>query len=95
MTVLAGSRYANSSVVTVVAPDTFGGGDISVIVPGMGQPYTFQYTSYQVIAGDRIDNIAFQHLGNAALWWAIANVNPEVLWWDDLTPGTILRIPAT
>ena len=92
--ILQGSRYVANTVVTVAAPATFGGGDISVIVPGAGQPYTFQYTDYQVVAGDRIDNIAYRYFGNATLWWQIANVNPEVLYWDDLMPGTVIRIPA-
>ncbi len=93
--ILQGSRYASSTIATVTAPATFGGGDISVILPGAGQPYSFQYTSYQVVDGDRIDDIAYKYLGNAGLWWSIANINPEVLWWDDLTPGIIIRIPAS
>lgn len=94
MAILANSRYINSTVMTVVAPAAFGGGDISVIVPSMQQPFSFKYVSHQVVAGDRIDTIANQYYGDATSWWRIADANPSQLWWDDLTLGTVLRIPV-
>ncbi len=56
---------------------------------------TFSYTTYHVTASDRIDLIAFAFLGDATQWWRIANANPEVLFWDELPIGTLLRIPVT
>ena len=90
MAIIAGSRYADSKVATVVK----GGKDVSVIVPGMQKPFSFNYTSYQVVEGDRIDNIAYQYYGDPLLWWRIGDANPQVLFWDSLTPGIILRIPV-
>ena len=34
----------------------------------MQQPFSFKYTSYQVVEGDRIDNIAYQYYGDPLLW---------------------------
>jgi nucleoid-associated protein YgaU len=56
---------------------------------------TFSYTTYRVTASDRIDLIAFAFLGDATQWWRIASANPEVLFWDELPVGTLLRIPVT
>jgi nucleoid-associated protein YgaU len=56
---------------------------------------TFSYTTYRVNASDRVDLIAFAFLGDATQWWRIANANPEVLYWDNLPIGTLLRIPVT
>lgn len=55
---------------------------------------TFQYTLYIVNAADRIDNVASAFLGDATQWFKIAQVNPEVLNFFNLQPGTILRIPV-
>ena len=94
MAILPNSRYVDSLVATVVAPETFGGGDISVIVPSMQQPFSFRYISHLVVAGERIDTIASQYYGDATSWWRIADGNPGILYFDDLAPGTLLRIPV-
>ena len=86
-------RYASSSVVTIEAPDEFGGGDVAVVVPSQAVAYSFSYVAYQVRIGDRIDSLAYQFYTDATLWWRIAQANPEILWWDDLTPATVIRIP--
>lgn len=91
--ILPNSRYANSTVVTLEAPANFGGGDIAVIVPSAATAYSFSYVTYQVKIGDRIDALSYQFYTDATLWWRIAQANPEILFWDDLTPGTVIRIP--
>ena len=88
------SRYANSTVLTVTAPDTFGGGHIAVIVPGIQKPFSFRYISHLVITGERIDTLAYQYYGDAHMWWRIADANPGIMWFDDVAPGTVLRIPV-
>lgn len=88
--ILPGSRYADS---TVAAVDK-GGTNVAVIVPGAQNAYSFSYVGHTVTIGERIDGIAFQYYNDATLWWRIADANPEMLWWDGLEPGTILRIPA-
>ena len=87
------SRYANSALATIEAPAVFGSGDVSVIVPGQATAYSFTYVTYQTRIGDRIDGLAYQFYTDATLWWRIAQANPEILWWDNLTPGTVIRIP--
>ena len=49
---------------------------------------------YEVIQGDRIDNLAFNHLGDSRLWWVIADLNPDI---DPmrLVGGTTLKLPRT
>ena len=93
MPVLASSRYAGSTVITVIAPDAFGGGDIPVIVPGVQKPYTFRYVTHQFSVGDRIDTLAYQYYSDATLWWRIADANPAILYWDDVATSTLIRIP--
>jgi nucleoid-associated protein YgaU len=88
--IFANSRYANS---TVAAVDK-GGSDVAVIVPSAQKPFSFAYVNHQVITGERIENIAYQYYTDAESWWRIADANPEILFWDDITPGIVLRIPS-
>lgn len=88
--IIGGSRYQNSPVVTVVK----GSQDVSVIVPSEQVPFSFNYISHMVAQGDRIDNISFQYYGDPTLWWRVADANPEVMYYDSLVTGSILRIPV-
>lgn len=87
--ITATSRYA-SSAVTLVEDDR--GLHQSVNIPApTDRAITFTY--YQVEATDRIDMLAFRLYGTGQFWWVLADANPEILDWQNLTPGTILRIP--
>jgi hypothetical protein len=53
----------------------------------------FNFTYHSIRDGERIDLTADRFLGDASNWWTIADVNPERLWWGDLPPGTVIRVP--
>lgn len=84
------SRYANSTLVTDTKPD---GTNIIVITPSDAVSYTFTYTFYTVNGSDRIDTISNAFYGDPTLWWKIGDANPEIMKWDSVPPGTIIRIP--
>ena len=83
------SRYATSTV-SVVEDDR--GKHQSVNIPAPTDK-TVSFTYYQVEATDRVDMLAFNLYGSGQFWWVLADANPEILDWTDLTPGTIIRIP--
>ena len=83
------SRYAQSTVIAL----TINGQDRATIVPGIQQPYTFNYTTYQVTALDRIDNLAYSFYQDASKWFRIADANPQILDWSNVPVGTIIRVP--
>lgn len=88
----ANSRYANCKIELLVdaANPTQ---PKPTIIPTPPHLRAFNYTEYQVVYGDRVDNLAYSFLNDPGLWWVIANANPEITLWIDLVPGTILRIP--
>jgi len=43
---------------------------------------------------DRLDQLAFKHLGAGEYWWVIALVN-DLDWLYDFEPGQILKIPIS
>jgi nucleoid-associated protein YgaU len=90
MMISADSRYADSALATL----TKDGNDVAVIVSSAQVAYSFTFIHHTVTLGERIETIAYQYYADAKLWWRIADANPEILWWDNLTPGTVLRIPS-
>lgn len=86
----ASSRYADSTVATL----TKDGADVAVIVPSAQISYSFTFIHHVVMIGERIETIAYQYYSDPGLWWRIADANPELLWYDDIQPGTVLRIPS-
>ena len=48
---------------------------------------------HTVVAGDRIDLIAYRYLGRADLWWVICDYN-DIFFPLELEIGTVLRVPS-
>lgn len=88
--IAANSRYASATVVT----QKVNGDDTLYITPSAPKTYTFQYKNYVVNGADRIDDLAASFIGDPTQWFLIAQANPQVLNWFNLTPGTIIRIPT-
>lgn len=85
-----GSRYEFSDVERLV--DTKGTARPTVFAAPTDELINF--SSYTVRQGDRIDLLADRFLGDAELWWKIADANPEWMFWDYLADGLTLRIPS-
>lgn len=88
--ITADSRYATGDLTTVTLPD--GSGNV-MLTPAPVNLAGIAFFYYTVQGGDRIDVLAAQYLGDAAKWWTIIDMNPEVLWPTDLIPGDVLRMP--
>lgn len=59
-------------------------------VDSVEEDINYTYTSRM---GDRWDTIAYKYLGNAALWYVIANANNGLNGSIFIKPGTIITIP--
>lgn len=90
MAISSTSRYASSTVVTL----DVGSSSRQVITAGEPQAVTFNYISHVYTGAETIDGLAYAYFGDATKWWQIAAVNPEIMNWKDIAPGTILRIPS-
>jgi Phage Tail Protein X len=84
------SRYADDVVTTV----DVSGGSRQVILLNPPVASTFNYTAHVVSGAETIDGLAYAYFGDATQWWQIADINPEILDWNNLTPGTTIRIPV-
>jgi nucleoid-associated protein YgaU len=88
--IFEGSRFQGGAVRTL--PDKRGNYQTGVYRDNVPVSTVVQ----TVVAPDnvRLDQVAFRMFGDATLWWAIADANPDVLWFDEIPPGTLLRIPS-
>ena len=89
--IVNGPRYMGQPVVPVTL-DAQGDSAVAVFGPTPTFPAAFAY--YTVVAGDRLDSIAYDLYGLPDLWWKIANANPEIFYPDNLVVGSIIRIPT-
>jgi len=53
-----------------------------------------RYSTLVSVQGQSFQDIAAKWLGNASLYWRIADLNPQVLYPDEIPMGTRLRIPS-
>lgn len=91
MAIAAGSRYQAGTVQRIM--DASGVYRPTILMPDRGER-RFNYTGYMVRDDDRIDLLAYQFYGDSTMWWFIAEANPEIMNWSNLTAGTVLRIPS-
>ncbi len=84
------SRYETATVLPV-ADDT--GVYHATVIPNRAVALTQEYTVHRVVAGDRLDALAFRAYGDPEFWWKIADANPGLTFPDELTVGTLLHIP--
>ena len=83
------SRYSQGTLTRV--SDASGIYNVTVYRPT--PPSTTNYQLYTWKPSDRPDSVAFRELGDATLWWAIFDYNPEVIYPFNVPPGTVIRIP--
>ena len=82
------NRYRNSFLVRDEAGDW-----ISPVQPFTDSHERRSDILHKVVAHDRLDALASKYLGNPSFWWIIAEYN-EILWFQDLEVGEVLRIPS-
>lgn len=83
------ARYQNQ--IKVEKTDT-GKRYYTTAIPTDAVEESFPY-EYTARVGDRWDTIAYKYLGNAALWYVVANANNALNGSIFIKPGTVIKIP--
>lgn len=52
------------------------------------------FLMHTVREGDSLETISRRVLGTARRYWEIADLNPQIKFPLDLTPGAVIRIPS-
>ncbi|MFZ4583136.1 MAG: LysM peptidoglycan-binding domain-containing protein [Paludibacter sp.] len=91
MAIYKGSRYEYSTVdyfSTSLEKD-----DNVVVFYEFSQLGLVEYWEHTYIQGERLDQIAYKYYKRPGYWWIIPEYNPSITNLNEITPGTILRIP--
>ena len=86
------SRYADNQVVPITNSSGITKSTIIINPPDKSIVYSISIYTWQL--GDQIDYLASSAYGDETQWWRIADANPEILFWNNITPGTQVRIPS-
>lgn len=86
------SRYADNTIVPIT--DSKGITRSTIIISPPSQATTYSISTYTWQLGDQIDYLAYSAYGDETQWWRIANANPEILFWNSVSPGTQVRVPS-
>lgn len=84
------SRYANNTIQSLVGRGNQSRPTIIINTPGERR---ISYSTYTWRLGDQIEYLAYSAYGDEQSWWVIADANPEILFWDNIKPGTHIRVP--
>ena len=91
MTISIYSRYANNTVTPITGKDKVTRSTIIVNPPVA--PATYSISTYTWQTGDQIDYLAYSAYRDETQWWRIADANPEIMFWNNIIPGTQIRVP--
>jgi hypothetical protein len=86
------SRYADNQVIPIT--NTIGITHSTIIIKPPNNALVYSISIYTWQIGDQIDYLAYSAYGDETQWWRIADVNPEILFWNSVQPGTQVRIPS-
>jgi nucleoid-associated protein YgaU len=89
--IFKGSRYERVAAEAYVV-DTPGG--LRRALPPRLAPPTPGRMLHTVVAGDRLDLLAYRYFGDPLRFWLIADANDEVDPEDLLEPGRQIQIPS-
>ena len=87
------SRYADPAStrdVALVRPD---GAQVRALFRTPGNQTGARFGTYVWRAGDRLDRVAKDFLGDPSKFWKILDINPEIGNPANISPGLTLRIP--
>jgi hypothetical protein len=91
MAIYKTSRYAYSKVSFVQTSITGYPKPVVFYEIGFDSPLSFYEHHY--VQGERLDQISNMYYNVPTLWWFIAQNNPTIKDINNITPGTIIRVP--
>lgn len=87
---MAISRYRNVNIVDEPGSSRF---YETIDFPTQSEIDAIPTIKIRISQFDRLDNLAFKHLGAGEYWWVIALVN-DIDWMYEFTAGDVIKIPV-
>ena len=85
------SRYYTQLIDYVsFVPD---GDSFPIVFYEFDNPGTVKWQEHVYLEGERLEQISQKYYERPDLWWVIPEYNPQISDFDNIVPGTVLRIP--
>jgi hypothetical protein len=91
MAIISGSRY-EESVVDYFKKDEYGS-QLPVVIYSFDKLENAKFFIHYYTTGETLQGLAQRYLRNPALWWTIAEYNPEITDYLNIPINAGLRIP--
>lgn len=91
MAIVSGSRY-EASVVDYFRKNEYGN-TLPIVFYKFDSLSNISFITHTFVQGETLEKLAKAYFDRSDLWWTIAEYNPEVTDFLNITPGTVLRIP--
>lgn len=91
MAIYKSSRYAYSKVSFVQTSET--SYPKPVVFYDIGISTVLSFYEHIYIEGERLDQISTKYYKVPTLWWYIAQNNPSIKDFNNIVPGTVIRVP--
>lgn len=69
------------------------GDNYPIVFYEMDAPGLATWSEHVFSEGERLDQLSYQYYHRPDLWWVIPEYNPQVPDFNNITPGTVLKIP--
>jgi hypothetical protein len=70
-----------------------GGDNYPIVFYEFDAPGIVTWFEHVYSVGERLDQISQQYYYRPDLWWVIPEYNPEIDDFNNIVPGTIIRVP--
>lgn len=91
MSIYKGSRYEYSTIDYFKTTTT--GTEKPTVFYSFSNIGLTKYWEHVYVQNERLEQIAFKYYNRPEFWWIIPEFNPEITDINNITPGTVLRIP--
>lgn len=91
MTIFRGSRYEHSTIDYVATNQKLI--EKAVVLYTFSNLGLVKYWEHTYVQGERLDQIAYKYYKRPEYWWLIPEFNPALSDINNITPGTVLKIP--
>ena len=91
MAIYKGSRYEYSTIdyVATKAPYV----EKPLVLYSFSNLGLVNFWEHVYVQGERLDQISYKYYKRPEYWWVIPEYNPHIEDVNNITPGTVLRIP--
>jgi phage tail protein X len=85
------SRYYHQLIDHVAFTEN--GDSYPIVFYQFDDPGTVSWVEHVYTEGERLDTLAYKYYKRADYWWILPEYNPHIADFNNILPGTVIKIP--